>query len=149
VRDDFLAQRRGRLQPGSLVRVEDGGHEPIAEVCLDLLLQLGVLGGRDELALRLAGHCLKLALQLDDPPDFLVREENGLDEPLLGDLVRLPLDHHHGVIGTGDHQIQPALEELPARRVDHQLAIDLPHADRPYRARTRGCRRASALPRRR
>ena len=81
----------------------------------------------------------ELVLQSDDLPDLGMRQ---LERPLhlrLGYLKRAALDHHDGIVGAGDHEIQRALLELLERRVDHVLAVheaDAHRGDRDRRTAT-------------
>ena len=47
----------------------------------------------------------KLTLQFDNPPDVLVGDLDRLHHPVFRNLLRLPLDHHDRVVGSGDHHV--------------------------------------------
>ena len=41
-----------------------------------------------------------------------------------GKLVRLALDHHHGILRAGDDQVELGLGHLVDERIEHELAVD-------------------------
>src|SRR5438093_621359 len=91
------------------------------------LVRVGPDRGEDHLRLtRLAPQIL---LRVADRLDTLLREREGLDERVLGHLVRTGLDHHHRVARPRDDEVEIALLELLDRRIERELAVDGPDAD--------------------
>ncbi len=71
-------------------------------------------------------------------------EHHGAEHDLLGKLLRLRLDHQHGVAGPGDDQIELALGHLFQRRVEDVLVVgeaDARSADRALERRARQAKR--------
>jgi hypothetical protein len=61
----------------------------------------------------------------------LVAEHDGPEHDLLGELLRLRLDHQNRVGGAGDHEIEDRLLHLLERRVEAVLAADIADARAP------------------
>ena len=75
--------------------------------------------------LRLAGLPAEILLRIADLHDLGVRELEGLEDLVLGDLVRAGLDHRQGVLRADDDQVERALLlDDGQRRVDDELAVD-------------------------
>ena len=68
--------------------------------------------------------------RLEDRLDRVVRELQGLDEPVLRDLVGGTLDHEHVLFSSDVDQVERGGEHLLDGRVDHELAVDLADAGR-------------------
>ena len=45
-------------------------------------------------------------MALDGDLHLLVAEHHGAEHDLLGQALGLRLDHQHGVLGAGDHQVE-------------------------------------------
>ena len=105
------------------------------------LLAVSLAQRRLERRLELAVECLVVALgelpgllgaghgKLDDQVDHRlegpVAVHHGIEHGLLGQLLGLGFDHHHGVTGAGDDEVEGAGLELLDGRVDHELAVDM------------------------
>ena len=126
---------RGHRQLGTelgLELVDDrrGLLEPVGgDVARDARAVLGaqLVGERRVEPLRLAHLRLELLLRLADPPDLGVRELEGLDHLLLGDLAGAGLDHRQRVLRADDDEVERRLLRHRQRRVDDELAVH--HAD--------------------
>ena len=57
-----------------------------------------------------------------------VAEHHRAEHHVLGQLLRLRLDHQHRVLGAGDDQVELRLLELRRGRVEHVLAVDVADA---------------------
>ena len=113
------------LLVGDLRRGVDLAGEPGADLFEDALVD-GVLG---HVPLGLAAGALQLELHVDELLDLVVRDAQGLDHDRLGDLLGARLDHHDGVAGAGDHEVDVGLVlRLLERRVHDELAVDATHA---------------------
>ena len=66
----------------------------------------GVLLGGRPFPLGLAAGFHQLLDGLDDGLHLLVTEHHGTQHHVLGQLLGLGLDHQHGLVGTGHHQVQ-------------------------------------------
>ena len=62
--------------------------------------------------------------------DLLVRCFDGSNQHFLGDFVGFAFDHHDGIGGTGDHQVQIALGEILQAWVDDDLIFEQADAHR-------------------
>ena len=51
-------------------------------------------------------------------------EHDGLEHLRFGQFLRLGFDHHHGIAGAGDHEVERALRHLVEHRIEHELAVD-------------------------
>ena len=69
-------------------------------------------------------------LHLQDSPNPPVSESQRLHHPALGNIFGTGLDHHDGILGTGDHEIQDRPVEIGEGRKEHEAVIDQTHADR-------------------
>ncbi len=76
----------------------------------------------------------ELFLGAGQPTALGVTEGDRVQHGLLGDLPGARLDHEDGVLRPGNDQLEGGDELLGVRRVDHELPIDEPHADRADRA---------------
>jgi len=66
----------------------------------------------------------------DDAADFIMGQEDGVEHHFLGDDLGAGFDHHDGVLGAGDGQVQKALIPLRAVGVEDILPVDIAHVDR-------------------
>ena len=110
-----------------------GGHVGADQV-LELRLvarQVGTLG-------QLPGLLGGLLGELDDRLDHLlarlVREHHRAEHDVLGQLLGLRFDHHHRIVGRGDHQVELAGGDFAVRRVELILAVLVADARRADRA---------------
>ncbi|GAB1412061.1 hypothetical protein MASR1M97_07970 [Candidatus Desulfobacillus denitrificans] len=129
--------------PGDFTTLEGagllaGGAIGFAQLGLGQLGHLGgeglVLGRRLPVPLRFAGDLDQFVDGVDGGLHLLMAEHHGAEHDVLGQLLRLGLDHQHGGSGAGDDQVEPAVLELRDRRAQHVLAIDVADAggaDRP------------------
>ncbi len=69
----------------------------------------------------------ELLLELDEGLDRGLARLEGLDHGRLVDLVGAALDHHDGVLGGGDEDVEVGLGALGVGGVDHQLTVDAAH----------------------
>ena len=74
--------------------------------------------------LGLADELPELLLEVDERRDGAVAEEDGLGHDVLGEDLDARLDHHDGVAGAGDDEVELRVRELRVRRVEHELAVD-------------------------
>jgi hypothetical protein len=85
--------------------------------------------------LRLAGRLRELFLRVADLHDLALRELEGLEDLVLGDLVGAGLDHRQRVLRAHDDQVERALLlDDRQRRVDDEVAVDPSDADGAHRA---------------
>jgi hypothetical protein len=138
--DGRLAGELGRLVQGlAQRRLEARGHRG------DRRRVDGLLDERHGLP---AGLLAQLADRVADAPDHGVAEEDRLEHDLLGQLVGAGLDHRHGGLRAGHHEVERAvLHRLDVGEGDELVAL---HADadraqgaeeRHRRQRERGARR--------
>jgi len=120
-----------------LVRVAHGGVEAVLGVVADGLLHLV----RDEeelrLALLLAAVGLDALLELDEALDFLVAEQDGVEDDVFRQLVGAGLNHHDGIVGAGDGEVQRRDLALLFGRVDDKLIVDAADAHARNRSHER------------
>ena len=120
-----------------LVRVAHGGVEAVLGVVADGLLHLV----RDEeelrLALLLAAVGLDALLELDEALDLLVAEQDGVEDDVFRQLVGAGLDHHDGIVGAGDGEVQRRDFALLFGRVDDELIVDAADAHARNRSHER------------
>ena len=98
-------------------------------------LELGRQVGIDPL--RLADLRTQVLERLADLADLRVRQFEGLEERLLGNLIRTGLDHGQGVGRSDDDQVERGLLERLERRVDDELVVDPADAHGRERAEKR------------
>ena len=67
-----------------------------------------------------------------------VAEHHRAEHNVLGQLLGLRLDHQHGVLGAGDHQIELAFAHLVDLGVEHIFIVDEPDARCADRSHERG-----------
>ena len=89
---------------------------------------------------RLAGFVGKLVDRVDRRLHLLVAEDDGAEHHLLGQLLRLGLDHQHGLLGARDDEVELRFLELGRGRVQHVLAVQVSDASGPDRAVERHAR---------
>ena len=106
------------------VRLGDGEHR---------LLDLRSVG-RLEVARLLGGLLGEPDDRLDDRLEMLVAEHHGAEHHVLGELLRLRLDHQHGVGGAGDDEVERRVLHLGERRVELVAAVDVADAGAADRA---------------
>jgi hypothetical protein len=98
-------------------------------------LRLLELAGQLEVEpLRLADATPQLFLCVTELSDLLVREREGLEDRLLGNLLGTCLDHRQRLLGADDEQIELRLLHLLHRGVDDQPVLDQADADGSNRA---------------
>ena len=93
-----------------------------------------------EIARLLGGLLGELDDRLDHRLEVAVAEHHGAEHDLLGKLLRLRLDHQHGVLRAGDDEIELALGHLLERRVEDVFVVgeaDARGADRSHERRAR------------
>ena len=64
----------------------------------------------------------ELLLHVAERADGLLREHEGGEHVLFGDLLRAGLEHVDGVLGAGDHEVEIGILGLVEGRVDDELA---------------------------
>ena len=72
--------------------------------------------------------------RIDDRLESAMAEHHRVEHHLLAKLLGLLLDHHYGIGGAGDHEIEFALLHLGKGRVEDIVAVDEPDpggSDRP------------------
>ena len=87
-------------------------------------------GHQRELALFFADFGNDAFLEGDELLDLFVRVENGLKHLLFADFLGAGLDHHDGVLGAGNRQVQVALFALLHGGVEHEFIVDQTHHHR-------------------
>jgi hypothetical protein len=87
--------------------------------------------------LRLACLPAQVLLRLAQLHDLGVRELEGLEDLLLGHLVRTSLDHRQRLLRADDDQVHLGLLGLGQSRVDDEIAVDQPDSDGADRAEER------------
>ena len=65
-----------------------------------------------------------LFLDVDERLQGAVAEQDGVGHDVLGDDRGAGLDHHDGVAGAGDDEVDVGALEVLDGRVDHELAVD-------------------------
>ena len=100
-----------------------------------------VSGRRSELHLRLANRITELLDQLKHRLHRFLAEEDRIREVVLAHLRRFSFDHHHCILGCGDHQVAVSGLQLLDRRVGDEAAIDAGHANPGDRAGPRNVAR--------
>ena len=110
----------------------------LAEILLDdaehFLFQQRRLRHR-EFARLLGGFLGERDDRLDHRLEVAMTEHHGAKHDLFGQLLRFQLDHQHGVLSTGDDEIEVGLFHLVERRVQHIFAVteaDARGADRAH-----------------
>ncbi len=120
-----LALRLVRIVGGDLeARAHEGGH---------VRAQLLIGDRRRELLLGLARRLHQLFLHLDEALDGIVARADGGDHGLFGQLLGARFDHHDGIGGGGDDQVELAVHELRLGRIDDDLIVNVAHAHGTYR----------------
>jgi len=71
---------------------------------------------------------------------LLVAEDHRAEHHVLGQLVGLGLDHQHGALGTGHHEVKLRSLQLRGARVQDELAVQVAHPRRADRALERDAR---------
>ena len=89
------------------------------------------------LALLLAAVGLDALLELDEALDLLVAEQDGVEDDVLRQLVGAGLDHHDGIVGASDGQVQRRDFALLFGRVDDELIVDAADAHARNRSHER------------
>ena len=120
-----------------LVRVADDCVEAVLRVVADGLLHL--LRDEEELRLALlfAAVGLDALLEFDEALDLLMAEQDGVEDDVLRQLVGAGLDHHDGVVGAGDGEVQRRYLALLFRRVDDEFIVDAADAHARNRSHER------------
>ena len=77
-----------------------------------------------ELARLLRGLLGELDDGFDHRLEMPVAEHHGAEHDLFVELLRLRLDHQHGVGGAGDDEIELALRHLVELRIEHVFVVD-------------------------
>ncbi len=129
---------RDLLLPGLLLALLIGFGERGAGERIDALPELSMLGGRLGERPRLLRRVLG---QLDDGLDHrlhvLVAEGHGAEHGVLGQLLRLALDHEHALGRAGDDEVELGAFHLGRGRVEHILAVHVADAGRGHGAEER------------
>ena len=120
-----------------LARDADRVAQPPAEGALEIALERGDVGRRQQRALRLAGSRREVLLDAHQPPDVLHRELERRDHVLLGNLAAPALDHNNVLRGSRDHDVHVAVFELRHRRHHDQRPVGAPDPHRRDRLRER------------
>jgi hypothetical protein len=85
----------------------------------------------------LAGFVGQIVDGVDGGLHLVVAEDHGAKHDIFRQLIGFRLDHQHGAVGAGNHQIQLGKLELGLGRVEHVLAIDIADARRAQGAAER------------
>src|SRR4051794_36728235 len=104
---------------------------------LDLLEQVLAHLGRRDLELVLARLLAQVVLERAQLLDRRVRDVERVEDLRLGDLARAGLDHEDGLVRAGHDQVELGALEGLLRRVDDEVALDLPDPDRAHGLRER------------
>jgi hypothetical protein len=142
---DLLELLRARLLAADLVgRLKAGAGER-----RQARLQGLVLGRGLPVPDRLARLAHQFVDRVDHHLHLFMAEHDRAEHHVLAQLVGFGLDHQHGALGAGDHQVQARGLERRGARVQHVLAVDVADARGADRAIETECRRSTARPRRR
>ncbi len=115
-----------------------------AQILLDQPLHLRLLGagvGRLEVPRLLRRLLRELDDRLDHRLETAMAEHDGLEHLLLAELLGFRLDHHHGVMGAGDDEVEIAVGHLVDHRIEHELAADQADAGAADRTKERQARK--------
>ncbi len=93
--------------------------------------------GRRQIARFLGGLFRELDDGLDHRLEMPVAEHHGAEHDLFGQLLGLRFDHHDGVLGAGDDEIELTLRHLIERRIEHVFIVDEGDAGAADRAHER------------
>jgi len=93
-----------------------------------------LLGELEVEPLRLADLASQLLLGLAELADLCVRDLEGLEQLLLGDLRGAGLHHRQAFLRADDDEVELGVLDLGKRRVDRELAVDQADADGADRA---------------
>ncbi len=102
--------------------------EAFAADRLHLFDQRGGGLGRGPLPGVLAGHVGQLVDGVDGSLHLFVAEHHGAQHDVLGQFLGLGLDHQHGGLGTGHHQVQLGALQLGLGGIEHVLAVHVADA---------------------
>ncbi len=120
---DLGLDRGDRVLALGLARDRVGDPQIVLGEPGDLAVELGIVGDGD--LARLLGRLLG---ELDDRVDHrlhaLVAEHDGAEHVVLGELMRLQLDHQDGVAGAGDNQVELRFGQFVNARVEDEGAGD-------------------------
>ena len=127
------------LVPLHLVGDRIGRPQVLLDQAAHLFLQRRVVG-HGEFPRLLRRFLGELDDRLDHRLEMPVAEHHGAEHHLLGQLLRLGLDHQHGVLGAGDDQVELAFGHLVDLRIEHVFVADEADAggaDRAHERRSR------------
>ena len=128
VRQEMLSHiGRNRADMGvavELVGIARRLVEALARIIIDSGREVVRHGEEMSFHLLLAAGALDFLFKLDDALDFLVAEEDGVEDDVLGELVRAGLDHHDGIVRARDREVQRRNGALRLGRVDDEFIID-------------------------
>ena len=133
----------GSIQRGralGLVGELVGGVDILADEILELFLDRALVGGGRKLPGLLGGLLGKLDDRLDHLLALAVSEHYGAQHLFFGKLLRLGFDHHHGVAGASDDEVERAFRNFGLVGVELVLAVLEPDAspgDRPHERNAR------------
>ena len=113
VRHHLLFDRGDGVLTILLAHDRIGGAKILFGEAEDFLFQRRMVVG-DQFARLLCGFFRELDDRLDHRLEMPVAEHHGAEHDVLGQLFGFQFHHHHGVLGTGDHQIE--LDSRPSRR---------------------------------
>jgi hypothetical protein len=129
-RHGLVTQGIDPLGAGLLLGDLVGGEEIRLAGGRNGLLQGNIILGRRPVPVGFARLGLHLVDHTDGGLHLLVAEHHGTQHDLLGKHPGLGFHHQHGLLGTGDHQIQVGILEGGHARVEHILTVDITHAGR-------------------
>ena len=93
----------------------------------DGLLQLLGNGKEFHFPLLLAANRLYLLLELNDFLDFLMAEQDGIEDDILRQLIGTGFHHHDSIMGTRHRKVQRGLLPLFLRGIDDKSIIHTSH----------------------
>ena len=85
----------------------------------------------------MAAFSASLMMAVDHRLDMPVAEHHRAEHDFLGQLLGFRLHHHHGVLRTGDDEVELGFLHFVERRIEHVFVIDETDAGAADRAHER------------
>ena len=126
VGEGFLGLVAGGVEGGRALRLVGqpvGGVDVGADEVLELGLDRRLVGGGSELPRLLGGLLGELDDRVDHRLHAAVGEHDGVQHLVFRKLLGFGFDHHHGIMGAGDDQLELAVGDLLLGRVEDVLAF--------------------------
>ena len=121
---DLLLDGRSGFLAGQLVGNAQGfRHARIKSQLFHMGINGGVVFLGCEGSFGLACKAHQLFLSVDERLDGLVAPVQSFNKHGFGHKFGLTFHHDHGVAGSGEHDVELAALQLPARGVDHKFAV--------------------------